>query len=75
MVDQATARRWALIAAILGRFPAAQQPEVASALREFAAAAGEIPGSQWQAVTEEALPAVAARMKQWAARVSTKERS
>ena len=75
VVDQATARRRALIAAILGTLPAAQQSAVASALRAFAAAAGEIPDSQWPAVTQEAPPAAPARMKQGAARVSTTERS
>jgi DNA-binding MarR family transcriptional regulator len=49
IVDQATARRRALIAAILGRLPARQQSAVASALAAFAAAAGEIPDSQWPA--------------------------
>ncbi|MGH9122753.1 MAG: MarR family winged helix-turn-helix transcriptional regulator [Acidimicrobiales bacterium] len=47
VVDQATARRRALIAGILRRLPAARQMAVADALREFAAAAGEIPDSQW----------------------------
>ena len=49
VVDQATARRRALIAGILGRLPARQQSAVASALAAFAAAAGEIPDSQWPA--------------------------
>ena len=49
VVDQATARRRALIADILGRLPARQQSAVASALAAFAAAAGEIPDSQWPA--------------------------
>jgi DNA-binding MarR family transcriptional regulator len=47
VVDQATARRRALLAEILGRLPAEQQAAVAAALRAFAAAAGEIPDSQW----------------------------
>lgn len=47
VVDQATARRRELIAAILGNLPAAQQPAVAGALSAFAAAAGEVPDSQW----------------------------
>ena len=46
VVDQATARRRALIAGILGRLPARQQSAVAGALAAFAAAAGEIPDSQ-----------------------------
>jgi hypothetical protein len=49
IVDQATARRRALIAGILGRLPARRQSAVASALAAFAAAAGEIPDSQWPA--------------------------
>ena len=47
VVDQATARRRALLSEILGRLPAGQQAAVAAALRAFAAAAGEIPDSQW----------------------------
>ena len=47
VVDEATARRRALLAEILGRLPAAQQAAVADALRAFAVAAGEIPDSQW----------------------------
>jgi DNA-binding MarR family transcriptional regulator len=49
IVDQATARRRALIAGILGRLPARQQSAVASGLAAFAAAAGEVPDSQWPA--------------------------
>ena len=49
VVDQATARRRALIADILRRLPARQQSAVAGALAAFAAAAGEIPDSQWPA--------------------------
>ena len=47
VVDQATARRRALLAEILGRLPAAEQAAVAAVLRTFAAAAGEVPESQW----------------------------
>jgi DNA-binding MarR family transcriptional regulator len=47
VVDQATARRRALIEEILGRLPAARQHAVADALAAFADAAGEIPDSQW----------------------------
>jgi DNA-binding MarR family transcriptional regulator len=47
VVDQATARRRALIEDILRRLPAARQHAVAGALAEFADAAGEIPDSQW----------------------------
>ena len=60
VVDQATARRRALIAGILARLPAAQQLAVAAALEAFAAAAGEIPDSQWPADPADAPPA---RMK------------
>jgi DNA-binding MarR family transcriptional regulator len=47
VVDEATSRRRALLAGILGRMPAPDQAAVATALRAFAAAAGEIPDSQW----------------------------
>ena len=47
VVDQATARRRALIAEVLAGLPAWRQRAVAEALRSFAAAAGEIPDSQW----------------------------
>jgi DNA-binding MarR family transcriptional regulator len=47
VVDQATARRRALIAGILAKLPAGQQQAVAEALAAFADAAGEIPDSQW----------------------------
>ncbi|MDQ2812775.1 MAG: MarR family winged helix-turn-helix transcriptional regulator [Actinomycetota bacterium] len=47
VVDQATARRRALIEEILGKLPAREQQAVAEALRAFAGAAGEIPDSQW----------------------------
>jgi len=49
VVDQATARRRALIADILGRLPGPTQQQVAQALRAFADAAGEIPDSHWPA--------------------------
>ena len=47
VVDDATARRRALLAEILGRLTPAQQSAVAGALQAFAAAAGEVPDSQW----------------------------
>ena len=47
VVDQATARRRELIAGILAKLPARQQPAVANALQAFARAAGEIPDSLW----------------------------
>jgi hypothetical protein len=68
VVDQATARRRALIAGILGRLPARQQSAVAGALAAFAAAAGEIPDSQWPADPPPAPPPAAARMKREPAR-------
>ena len=49
VVDQATARRRALIADILAKLPAGTQGEVAQALQAFADAAGEVPDSQWPA--------------------------
>jgi DNA-binding MarR family transcriptional regulator len=61
VVDTATARRRALLAEILGKLPAAQQSAVADALRAFAAAAGEIPDSQWPAEAQEAGPDGATR--------------
>ena len=56
VVDQATAQRRALIAEILQRLPSAQQSAIAAALRAFAAAAGEIPDSQWPAEDSGAPP-------------------
>jgi DNA-binding MarR family transcriptional regulator len=47
VVDQATARRRTLLADILARMTPAQRAEVASGLAAFAAAAGEVPDSQW----------------------------
>ena len=47
VVDQATVRRRELIAGILAALPPAEQREVARALAAFAAAAGEVPDSQW----------------------------
>jgi DNA-binding MarR family transcriptional regulator len=58
VVDQATARRRALIAGILAQLPAGQQHAVAAALAAFAAAAGEIPDSQWPQPTDDRRPAV-----------------
>jgi DNA-binding MarR family transcriptional regulator len=56
VVDQATARRRELIAGILAAMPAAEQREVARALAAFAAAAGEVPDSQWPAVPPDDAP-------------------
>jgi DNA-binding MarR family transcriptional regulator len=47
VVDQATARRRALIADILAKLPADAQRAVGGALGAFAGAAGEVPDSQW----------------------------
>jgi DNA-binding MarR family transcriptional regulator len=47
VVDEATARRRALIAEALARLPSATQQVVAEALLSFAAAAGEVPDRQW----------------------------
>jgi DNA-binding MarR family transcriptional regulator len=47
VVDEATARRRVLLAAILGKLPAEQQLAMAAALETFAAAAGEVPDSEW----------------------------
>jgi DNA-binding MarR family transcriptional regulator len=49
VVDQATSRRRALIADILGKLPPAEQAAVARAMQAFATAAGEIPDSLWPA--------------------------
>ncbi len=57
VVDQATARRRALIEDILRQLPAGRQHAVAQALEEFAAAAGEIPDSQWPADPPDPGPA------------------
>jgi DNA-binding MarR family transcriptional regulator len=56
VVDEATARRRALLAGILGRLPARQQAAVAAAFRAFAEAAGEIPDSQWPSPPAEPAP-------------------
>jgi DNA-binding MarR family transcriptional regulator len=47
VVDQATARRRALIEEILATLPESAQRAVAEALQAFADAAGEVPDSQW----------------------------
>ena len=59
VVDQATARRRALIEEILGKLPDSQQQAVAVALRAFAEAAGELPDSQWPPDAADATPEVA----------------
>ena len=62
VVDEATARRRALLAGILAKLPARQQSAVAAALRAFAAAAGEIPDGEWPKGPAGALPASSAAM-------------
>jgi DNA-binding MarR family transcriptional regulator len=47
VVDEATARRRALIADILAELPVPVQRAVAQALQAFAEAAGEVPDSRW----------------------------
>jgi hypothetical protein len=64
VVDQATVRRRELIAGILGNLPAAQQAAVAEALGAFAAAAGEIPDSQWPAQPADRPPKSAGRRRE-----------
>ena len=49
VVDQATARRRALIEDILAKLPVGTQEAVARALQAFADAAGEVPDNQWPA--------------------------
>ncbi len=57
VVDEATARRRALLAGILAKLSARQQAAVADALRAFAAAAGEIPDNQWPIGPSAVVPA------------------
>jgi DNA-binding MarR family transcriptional regulator len=54
VVDQATARRRELLTEILSQLPAGRQAAVAAAFRSFAAAAGEVPDSQWPASMSQA---------------------
>ena len=49
VVDQATARRRALITEILAKLPVSTQDVVAGALQAFANAAGEVPDELWPA--------------------------
>jgi DNA-binding MarR family transcriptional regulator len=56
VVDEATARRRALLAGILGRLSGREQLAVASAFRAFARAAGEVPDSEWPASPDEPEP-------------------
>jgi DNA-binding MarR family transcriptional regulator len=61
VVDQATACRRVLLAAILAKLPAEEQLAVADALETFAAAAGEVPDDQWPEGPGEGLPATSPR--------------
>ena len=63
VVDQATARRRVLLAAILANLPAEQQLAVAVALEAFAAAAGEVPDSEWPEGPAGGEPAAATATK------------
>ncbi len=56
VVDQATARRRELLADILARIPVRRQAGVAAAFQAFAAAAGEVPDSQWPEQASAAEP-------------------
>jgi DNA-binding MarR family transcriptional regulator len=56
VVDEATARRRAMLAGILGRLSGREQLAVASAFRAFATAAGEVPDSEWPASPDESEP-------------------
>ena len=56
VLDEATTRRRALLAEILGRLPAREQAAAAAALEAFAAAAGEVPDSKWPAEAPAAPP-------------------
>ena len=58
VVDQATARRRVLLAAILAKLPPGQQLAVAAALESFAAVAGEIPDSEWPEGPAGGVPAL-----------------
>ena len=57
VVDQATARRRVLLAAILAKLPPDQQLAVAAALESFAAVAGEVPDREWPADPAGGVPA------------------
>ena len=63
VVDQATARRRELIAAILAKLPSRQQPAIANALQAFARAAGEVPDSLWPATPAGPSPSGPAEAK------------
>ena len=48
VADGAAGRQRALVAGVLGRLPAPARREAAEAFRDLAAAAGEVPGTQWR---------------------------
>jgi DNA-binding MarR family transcriptional regulator len=54
VVDEATARRRALLTDILSSLTPGQQAAVADALHTFAVAAGEVPDHQWPAGHQQA---------------------
>ena len=60
VLDEATTRRRALLAEILGRLTVREQAAVAAALEAFAAAAGEVPDRRWPAGAPAASPGGAA---------------
>ena len=63
VVDEATARRRALLAGILAKLTARQQSAVAAGMRAFAAAAGEIPDRQWPSDPAGVVPAASVGMR------------
>ena len=73
VVDQATARRRVFLAAILAKLPAEQQLAVAAALESFAAAAGEVPDSEWPEGPAGGEPAAATATKLEPVRASSPE--
>ncbi len=63
VVDEATARRRALLAGILAKLSTRQQSAVAAGMRAFAAAAGEIPDRQWPSDPTGVVPAASVGMR------------
>ena len=64
VVNGATARRRMIIAGILAGMPPQRQRAMAAALTEFAAAAGEVPDSEWPSAQAAAVPAARAQASQ-----------
>ncbi len=71
VVDGATARRRAIIAGILAGLPPERQHTVAAAMAEFAAAAGEVPDSEWPSAQPAAIPATPTQANRAAATAGT----